>query len=87
MAEKGGQKGNQNATKDKRMITDALKRVVAQGPDKLKKACEKILENAANGDLAAFSVIADRLEGKPSQSIGLDVNIVEHEDALDLLDE
>lgn len=69
MATKGGQPGNKNATKERRMITDALRKVVAQGPDKLKKACEKLLDNAADGDIAAFNVIADRLDGRPAQSM------------------
>ena len=73
MAKKGGQLGNTNATKEKRMITDALRRVVAQGPDKLKKACEKLLENAANGDIASFNVIADRLDGKPKQTLDAEI--------------
>ena len=69
----GGQKGNTNATKDKRLITDELRRVVTQSPEKLKKACEKVLDDAVDGNLAAFGVIADRLDGKPHQSIsGLD---------------
>ncbi len=69
MAERGGQLGNTNATKEKRLITDALRRVVTQSPDKLKKACEKVLDDAVEGNLAAFSVMADRLDGKPAQSV------------------
>lgn len=69
MAERGAQVGNKNATKDKRLITDELRRVVTQGPAKLKKACEKLLDEAAKGNLAAFNVIADRLDGKPAQSL------------------
>lgn len=64
----GGQPGNTNGTKDKRLITDALRRVVTQSPEKLKKACEKILDDAQDGNLAAFAVIADRLDGKPAQT-------------------
>ena len=71
MAKKGGQPGNTNATKEKRMVTDALRRVVAQNPDKLRKACKKVLDDAAKGNLAAFSIIADRLDGKPGQSMVL----------------
>jgi len=69
--ESGGQPGNTNATKDKRLITDALRRVVTQSPEKLKKACEKVLDDAVEGNLASFSVIADRLDGKPAQSVTL----------------
>jgi len=69
MAERGGQLGNNNATKDKRLITDELRRVVTQSPEKLKKACQKVLDDAVNGNLASFQVMADRLDGKPAQSV------------------
>ena len=72
MAEKGGQPNNTNSTADKRLITSALKRVVTQSPDKLKKACEKVLNDAVNGNLASLGFIADRLEGKPAQSLSID---------------
>lgn len=71
MAERGAPIGNTNATKDKRLITDALRRAAAQNADKLKEACEKIIENAANGDLASFNVLADRLDGKPAQALNI----------------
>lgn len=71
MAQKGAQPGNKNATKEKRMITNALRRAVAQNPDKLRKACERVLDDAVNGNLAAFNTIADRLDGKPGQSMVL----------------
>ncbi len=71
MAEKGAPKGNTNAKRDNRLITDALRRVVTQSPEKLRKACEKVLDDAVEGNLGAFSVIADRLDGKPAQSVTL----------------
>jgi len=86
MATSGGQPGNSNATKDKRLVTDALRRAVVQSPEKLRKACEKILNDAEKGNLAAFSVIADRLDGKPAQSIDMTVTDLSHEDALDALE-
>ena len=69
MAEKAGQPGNTNATKDKRLVTDALRRVAVQNPEKLRKACEKVLEDAMDGNLAAFSLLSDRLDGRPAQSV------------------
>lgn len=71
MAEKGGQIGNKNAAKENRMVTNALKRAVAQNPEQLRKACLKVLEDAENGNLAAFNTIADRLDGKPAQSVNV----------------
>ena len=68
----GAQPNNTNSTADKRLITSALKRVVTQSPDKLKRACEKVLNDAVNGNLASLGFIADRLEGKPAQSLSID---------------
>ena len=70
----GAPEGNKNAVKETRLITNALRRVVVQSPDKLKKACEKVLEDAVDGNLAAFTVIADRLDGKPAQTNILEGN-------------
>lgn len=86
MAEVGGQPGNTNAKKENRLITDALRRVVTQSPEKLRKACEKVLDDAVGGNLGAFSVIADRLEGKPAQSMDIKVKEVTHEDAVNALE-
>ena len=69
--ESGGQPNNTNSTADKRLVSSALKRAVKQGPEKLRKACLKVLDNAENGDLAALGFIADRLEGKPAQAINV----------------
>ena len=82
----GAPKGNQNGVKQNRLITDALRRVVTQSPEKLKKACEKVLEDAQEGNLYALSFIADRLDGKPSQSVDMTVTQTSHEDALDALE-
>jgi len=68
----GAPEGNTNATKDKRLVTNALRRAVVQSPDKLRAACEKILDDAVEGNLAAFGVIADRLDGRPAQTTVLE---------------
>lgn len=68
MASRGGQPGNTNGTKEKRLVTDALRRAATQSPDKLRKACESVLQKAADGDLASFNAIADRLDGRPAQN-------------------
>lgn len=65
----GAPLGNKNGAKANRMIGDALRRAAAQNPDKLKKACEHFINQAAEGDLAAFKEIADRLDGRPAQSV------------------
>lgn len=68
----GAPKGNTNGKKENRLVTDALKRVVVQNPEKLAKACMKILEQAVEGDKQAFGLIADRLDGKPTNTIAGD---------------
>ena len=69
--ERGGQPGNTNSTADKRLVTNALRRAVTPSPDTLRAACEKVLADAQDGNLAAFHVIADRLDGKPPQSLDI----------------
>ena len=65
----GPPEGNQNAARQQREVTNALRRAATQNPNKLKKAAESVLNKAAEGDLAAFNVLADRLDGKPIQSV------------------
>lgn len=50
-------------------IFEALMREVKQNPAKLKKACEAVLDQAANGDLPSLDWIACRLEGKAMASM------------------
>ena len=69
MAARGGQAGNKNSTKEKRMVTDMLRKVACQDRKKLRAACEALLEKAAQGDIPAFVAFADRLDGKPAQQV------------------
>jgi hypothetical protein len=69
MKSKGGQPGNTNASRKNRIVSNALSRVVTQNPDKIREACEKLLDRAVEGDLPAFREIMDRLEGKPVQAV------------------
>lgn len=77
--------GNQNAARA-RIFRDAIKWALAhyededptskmiEGPEKaLRLMCLKQVKKAAeDGDLAAFRELADRVDGKPPQSIGGD---------------
>jgi len=82
----GAPEGNKNATKEKRIVSDILRRVVTQNPDKIRQACIKLLDAAAEGKLPEFRELFDRLEGKPAQSVEMKVTDLTHEEALDLLD-
>jgi hypothetical protein len=55
--------GNTNKS-PARIVSECLKRIAVQNPDKLRKACEKMFEKAQKGDSLAFREIADRIEGK-----------------------
>lgn len=72
MAERGGQPGNTNATKNKVWI-EALNRAVAQDDGKrLRAAAEKLLDLAVEGNVPALKELGDRLDGKPIQTIAND---------------
>lgn len=65
-------KGNKGA----RLIEEALRRAVTQEDGKrIREGVEKLLDMFAAGDLAAFDRIADRLDGKPHQSVTTDLNV------------
>lgn len=61
--------GSQNARKETRIVRDTLRKVAAQNPTKLRAACEALLDKAVDGDVGAFGVFRDTLDGKPNQSI------------------
>lgn len=67
-----GQSGNPEGTQKYRRFIGALDRAIAQDDGKkLRFAAEKLLELAAEGDLSAINALADRLDGKPHQSVAV----------------
>jgi len=64
---KGGQPGNNNATKNKPFL-DALRRSIAQNPQKLRNAADKVLDKAEEGEPWAVNFLADRTDGKAVQA-------------------
>ena len=62
-------KGNKNSTLEKRAFNNALRREVAQNPEKLAEAARFLLWSAARGDLPSQKELADRLDGKAAQSV------------------
>lgn len=74
MAERGGQPGNQNAAKS-RLIEQALLREIKQRDLKdgdgetLRKIAAAQIDRALSGEPLAFDRVADRIEGKPAQSV------------------
>lgn len=72
-ATRGGQTGNKNAEKP-RIWSDALRKYAVQNPKEVAKAAETLWKKAAEGDVQAAREIADRMEGKPTQSIDAKVD-------------
>lgn len=66
--------GNQNAARAK-LFHDALKRALARSGgsvDKgLNKVCDKLVDAALAGEQWAIKEVADRVEGKPAQSLSI----------------
>lgn len=67
MASKGGQVGNQNASKGKRFASVLEARI-----EELKAMpliAQALIDKALDGDMQAIKEVADRLDGKPKQQI------------------
>ena len=62
---------NDNHRKGK-PFQDALRRAIAQNPQKLRNAADKVLDLAEAGEAWAVKEIADRLDGKSHQSTSLE---------------
>jgi hypothetical protein len=83
VAERGGQVGNTNATKNK-PFREALDRAIKQDDGKrLRRAAERLLSMAATakrGNVQAIKELADRLDGKSVQPLsgfdGGDIKVV-----------
>ena len=70
MTFKKGQSGNPGGQPIEKPFLAALNRAIAQEDSKrLRKSAEKLLDAAAAGEPWAISMLADRTDGKPSQSI------------------
>jgi hypothetical protein len=69
MAERGGQPGNKNATKN-RPITDAIRRVLlANDGEKLRKLAEAMVERAIEASDTAAKEVTERVDGKVLQEV------------------
>ena len=58
--------------KPDKLIRDALMGAIRQSPEKLKKAAEKVLDEAAEGSISHMQFMADRIDGKAIQTIAGD---------------
>jgi hypothetical protein len=61
--------GNKNAAKS-RLFEQALHRAIAQDSgERIRRAAENLLDKAAEGEIWAVQMLADRLDGKPTQQV------------------
>jgi hypothetical protein len=65
----GAPVGNNNGAKQKRLLTDALKRELTQRPDDVLAIANKLIERAKEGDSWAMALIHDRVDGKAPQPL------------------
>jgi len=91
MANRGGQKGNNNAAKGREWF-EALRYALANYEDDktkrgqaLKRIGKKLIEKALEGDMMAIKEIGDRIDGKAVQVI--DATVTEVTSAAELTDE
>ncbi len=69
MAERGGQPGNKNATKNKAWEEALRRALLAEDGKKLRALADKLIERAEEGDVTALKESGDRMDGKPAQAI------------------
>lgn len=74
MAWKPGQSGNPRGRLSEKLFADAVRIAVNEedpisGKRKLRRIAEKLVELALEGEAWAIQQVADRLDGKPAQSI------------------
>ena len=63
--------GNRNGSKQK-LWEDAIRRaVLADDGKRLRAIAERLLDKAAEGDIAAMKELGDRVDGKPAQMVGI----------------
>ena len=65
-------------------FNDALRIALRGDPLRLRRIAEKLAEKAEEGDLAAIRELADRLDGKPAQTIDRREAVIEELSDADL---
>lgn len=67
-----GESGNPGGSRERATFLRALDRAIAQDDGKrLRAAVEKLLDHASEGQAWALDMLANRLDGRPAQSIDM----------------
>lgn len=69
MAERGGQVGNKNASKNKLWAETINRALLAEDGRKLRALADRLIDKALEGDVTALKEIGDRMDGKSVQAI------------------
>ena len=66
----GAPAGNTNSSKNNRLWADTIRRACIQADgEMLRRIADKLLEQAADGNIQAMKEIGDRLDGKAAQAL------------------
>ena len=63
--------GNRNASKTKLWEDELRRAILADDGKKLRAIAEKLMDKAAEGDIAAIKELGDRIDGKSVQPVGI----------------
>jgi len=77
---RGGQPGNTNAQKGKRMSKRLLERLEQR--ELWDRMADSLLDKALDGDISSIKEVFDRIDGKAPQSIDLNADITAREEKL-----
>ena len=64
-------KNNKNSIKENRLFANRLRMILKQNPEKLNKICEKLIEDASDGNNSHISanIVMDRVDGKATETV------------------
>ena len=64
-------KNNKNSSKENRLFANRLKMILKQNPEKLDKICQKLVEDASDGNNSHISanIVMDRVDGKATETV------------------
>jgi len=64
-----GKSGNPSGKSKLKPLSDRIRMILAQEPERAHKIADALIKEAEGGNLQATAMIMDRLEGRPTQSL------------------